>query len=108
MGSIKKDFLTDGMKFDADKYFMHANHTDFQIEAVPDRKIAKGKKSLRRKSRKNAAAAAAMLTRLRNTNQRKWQLPALSLMIFLRAAAMETSRPMMWFITEIVIFMSIP
>ena len=94
------------MKFDADKYFMHANHTDIQIEAVPDRKIAKGKKSLRRKSRKNAAAA--MLTRLRNTNQRKWQLPALSLMIFLRAAAMETSRPMMWFITEIVIFMSSP
>ena len=35
LGSIKKDFLTDGMKFDADKFYMHANHTDFQMEAVP-------------------------------------------------------------------------
>ena len=25
-----------GIKFDADKFYMHANHTDFQMEAVPD------------------------------------------------------------------------
>ena len=36
LGNIKKDFLTDGIKFDADKFYMHANHTDFQMEAVPD------------------------------------------------------------------------
>ena len=33
-GSIKERFMTNGIKFNSEEFYMHANHTDFQEEAV--------------------------------------------------------------------------
>ena len=46
-GALKERFLSEGIKFDQEKYYMHANHTDFQMEKVTNtqtekRKIADG------------------------------------------------------------------
>ena len=31
-GAIKEKFFKEGIKFDQEQYYMHANHTDFQME----------------------------------------------------------------------------
>ena len=33
-GSIKERFMTNGIKFNSEEFYMHAYHTDFQEEAV--------------------------------------------------------------------------
>ena len=33
-GSIKERFMTNGIKFNSEEFYMHANHTDFQEESV--------------------------------------------------------------------------
>ena len=33
-GSLKESFMTNGIKFNSKEFYMHANHTDFQEEAV--------------------------------------------------------------------------
>ena len=93
LGNIKKDFLTEGIKFDADKFYMHANHTDFQMEAVPDQNRKRKEVPETQKSRK-CCTCTCTADNGKNTNQRRWQLRALSKMIFPTAAAMETTRLM--------------
>ena len=33
-GSIKERFMRNGIKFNSEEFYMHANHTDFQEESV--------------------------------------------------------------------------
>ena len=42
-GTIKERFLSEGIKFDQEQYYMHANHTDFQMEKVNDEQTKKRK-----------------------------------------------------------------
>ena len=42
-GTIKEKFLSEGIKFDQEQYYMHANHTDFQMEKVNDEQTMKRK-----------------------------------------------------------------
>lgn len=42
-GEIKERFLSEGIKFDQEKYYMHANHTNFQMEKVTDKQTEKRK-----------------------------------------------------------------
>lgn len=42
-GKIKERFLSDGVVFDPDQFYMHANHTDFQMEMITDKPKEKRK-----------------------------------------------------------------
>ena len=40
---IKERILSDGIEFDPDQFYMHANHTDFQMEMITDKPKEKRK-----------------------------------------------------------------
>ena len=40
-GDLKEKFLNDGITFDPETFFMHANHTDFQQEIIKPREKRK-------------------------------------------------------------------
>lgn len=40
-GKVKESFLSGSLKFDPEHFYMHANHTDFQKEMVPEKRKEK-------------------------------------------------------------------
>ena len=66
-GSIKERFITNGIKFNSEEFYMHANHTDFQEEEVRKTKsVLEAEKS--EKSTKQEKNVAEKSEKVQNTD----------------------------------------